>query len=478
MWRSSNVHSPNAVSARWCLCGCGTERLRCSSWKVVPQPTLEEFAARAAIALELSLRYTDRVARARHRQRATAGAELQQLLLPPRIAGFGGPRSPRRCCRPTMSEEIGSIIPRPRGGLAGGRRRGGQGPRASAVSALTVAALRAARQAGGSLAEAGVLMDRAIVGFEDPGMFVTALLARWEYATRTLEWLTFGHPQPCRLAADASLEELHGPVVPPLGLLADQKLVPARAELHVGDRVVFYSDGVVERRCAGGRLGAAALHRRLRAAPGQSAALAADPRPAPRGRTARDPARRRRNGHGARGPRRSHARAVGRAARGAWNRPDRHAATVAEVETRAIAGLSAHCTIDAGAGGAPLGREPHKPLAPPLGTALALQQSARRIAWIGLGRRVLAGSLTPLPAQLPSLRDALREARAPGGRARPRGRRSSKHLTARAPERGGPPAQNLDRLADRPRRPTGPGYSPLSVSVSVRGPPWSRCSHR
>ena len=56
----------------------------------------------------------------------------------------------------------------------------GKGPRASAVSALTVAALRAARQAGGSLAEAGVLMDRAIVGFEDPGMFVTALLARWE----------------------------------------------------------------------------------------------------------------------------------------------------------------------------------------------------------------------------------------------------------------------------------------------------------
>jgi hypothetical protein len=56
---------------------------------------LEEFAARAAVALELSLRYTDRVARARHRQQATAGAELQQLLLPPRIAGFRGGASRR-----------------------------------------------------------------------------------------------------------------------------------------------------------------------------------------------------------------------------------------------------------------------------------------------------------------------------------------------------------------------------------------------
>ncbi|MDX6475073.1 MAG: phosphoserine phosphatase RsbU/P [Gaiellaceae bacterium] len=236
-------------------------------------PALEEFAARAAIALELSLRYTDRVARARHRQRATAGAELQQLLLPPRIAGFRG------------AEIAASVLPAydvggdwfdhsadREGAWLAVADAAGKGPRASAVSALTVAALRAARQAGGSLAEAGVLMDRAIVGFEDPGMFVTALLARWEYATRTLEWLTFGHPQPCRLAADASLEELDGPVVPPLGLLADQKLVPARAELHVGDRVVFYSDGVVERRCAGGRLGAAALHRHLREAPGPSAA--------------------------------------------------------------------------------------------------------------------------------------------------------------------------------------------------------------
>jgi serine phosphatase RsbU (regulator of sigma subunit) len=234
---------------------------------------LEDFAARAAVALELSLLYTDRVARARHRQRATAGAELQQLLLPPRIAGFRG------------AEIAASVLPaydvggdwfehsaNQEGAWLAVADAAGKGPRASAVSALSVAALRAARQGGGSLADAAILMDRAVVGFGDSSMFVTALLARWEYAARELEWLTFGHPQPCRLAADGSLEELHGAVFPPLGLLDDPQLVTARTVLRVGDRVVFYSDGVIERKCAEGRLGSAAFYRHLAATPDASAA--------------------------------------------------------------------------------------------------------------------------------------------------------------------------------------------------------------
>jgi len=236
-------------------------------------PALEEFAASAAVALELSLRYSDRVARARHRQRATPGAELQQLLLPPRIAGFRG------------AEIAASVLPAydvggdwfehsadQQGAWLAVADAAGKGPRASALSALTVAALRAARQGNGSLADAAILMDQAIVGFGDSSMFVTALLARWEYATRTLEWLTFGHPKPCRLAADGSLEELRASVRPPLGLLADQQLVPARTVLRSGDRVVFYSDGVIERKCAEGRFGAAALFRHLAAKTEPSAA--------------------------------------------------------------------------------------------------------------------------------------------------------------------------------------------------------------
>ena len=64
-----------------------------------PGGDLALLAGRAAPALELSIRYSDRVNTARHRQRSTAGAELQQVLLPPRIAGIRG------------AELAGSVLP-------------------------------------------------------------------------------------------------------------------------------------------------------------------------------------------------------------------------------------------------------------------------------------------------------------------------------------------------------------------------------
>ncbi len=150
-----------------------------------PDRHLDEFATSAAVALELSLRYTDRLAAARHRQRATAGAELQEALLPPRVAGFRG------------AEVAGSVLPaydvggdwfehsaEHTGAWLAVADAAGKGPRASALSALTLAAMRAARQAGATPTDAALLMDRAIAGFGDPSMFVTALLARWEHATR------------------------------------------------------------------------------------------------------------------------------------------------------------------------------------------------------------------------------------------------------------------------------------------------------
>ncbi len=238
-----------------------------------PSAALDDFAAPAATALELSLRYTDRLTGARHRQRATAAAELQQLLLPPRVAGIRG------------AEIAGSVLPAydvggdwfehiaDRGGAwLAVADAAGKGPRASALSALTLAALRATREAGGSLAEAAAEMDRTIHGFGDPSMFVTALLARWNYADSTLEWLTFGHPQPCRIAATGALDGLRGTVLPPLGLLSGQPLALARVSLRPGDRVVFYSDGVFERRSGTDRLGIDGLHDHIRAVSAPSAA--------------------------------------------------------------------------------------------------------------------------------------------------------------------------------------------------------------
>jgi serine phosphatase RsbU (regulator of sigma subunit) len=148
----------------------------------------------------------------------------------------------------------------------------GKGPRASAVSALSVAAFRAARQAGASLSEVVALMDEAVVGFGDPSMFVTALVARWDAETRTIEWIACGHPLPCRLAADGRVEELEGAVFPPLGVLGGATLAVARTLFEPGDRIIFYSDGVIERRCLTGRLEVAGFHAHIAKVGGPSAA--------------------------------------------------------------------------------------------------------------------------------------------------------------------------------------------------------------
>ena len=113
-------------------------------------PTARSTSSRpcAAAALELSLRYSDRVSAARHRQRATAGAELQQVLLPPRVAGVRG------------AELAGTVLPAydvggdwfdhaadADGAWLALADAAGKGGRASAASALSLAAFRAARQA-------------------------------------------------------------------------------------------------------------------------------------------------------------------------------------------------------------------------------------------------------------------------------------------------------------------------------------------
>ena len=73
-----------------------------------PDARLDEFAPRAAAVLELSLRYTDRLAGARHRQRATAGAELQSCSCRRGSPASGARRSRARCSPPTTSAATGS----------------------------------------------------------------------------------------------------------------------------------------------------------------------------------------------------------------------------------------------------------------------------------------------------------------------------------------------------------------------------------
>lgn len=93
-------------------------------------------------------------------------------------------------------------------------------------------------------------MDQAVTT-SFPGRFVTAQLGRLDTATGVLSWVNAGHPPALWVRRSRVIGELTGPVSRPVGFGAGTPVVQT-VELEPGDRVLFFTDGVVEERLPGG----------------------------------------------------------------------------------------------------------------------------------------------------------------------------------------------------------------------------------
>lgn len=219
-----------------------------------PTASLDELAREAAAAMELADGYGDMFEGPRRRAPMSAAAELQENLLPPRI------------CQAPGAEIAAHVLPAYEVGgdwfdvavTSGGVYLAiadavGKGPRAAALSALTVGAERAVRRRGGTLEEMAVAIHEAVQAFPGDHLFVTAVLAEWRAEPGELSWILCGHPPPLRLDRDGNVEELSGPGDVPLGLSgAAGHLQRASARIEPGEAVVLYSDGITDRRDEGG----------------------------------------------------------------------------------------------------------------------------------------------------------------------------------------------------------------------------------
>jgi sigma-B regulation protein RsbU (phosphoserine phosphatase) len=104
-------------------------------------------------------------------------------------------------------------------------------------------------------------------------MFVTAFYGVLHLDTRQLTYTRAGHERPLLLHADGTLDSLPG-VGRFIGMLADLKLEECSIDLRNGDRLIMYSDGVVDaRNAADERYGAERLAKVIRTCPTTDAAV-------------------------------------------------------------------------------------------------------------------------------------------------------------------------------------------------------------
>jgi len=126
----------------------------------------------------------------------------------------------------------------------------GHGLDAATMATVAIAAYRHARRADVGLVDLYAEMDRAIAE-QFPGRFATAQMGELALATGVLTWVNAGHPAPMLLRGRRMVGELEGPTTRPVGFGGATPLIQ-KQQLEPGDRVLFYTDGVVEERMIGG----------------------------------------------------------------------------------------------------------------------------------------------------------------------------------------------------------------------------------
>jgi hypothetical protein len=120
---------------------------------------------------------------------------------------------------------------------------------AALLATVLVGGLRNARRRGVELAEQARLASDALAEQAADGQFVTGLLVRIDLVSATARIVNAGHPPPLRLRA-GRVEQVRLEADRPFGLLPGHGYRVQALQLEVGDRLMFVTDGMLERGAA------------------------------------------------------------------------------------------------------------------------------------------------------------------------------------------------------------------------------------
>lgn len=198
--------------------------------------------------------YGDAVERARRRTGMSMPAELQWRLLPPltfvaprvAIAGVLAPSSQVAgdCFDYALNDGVASIA------LFDAM---GHGLEATLLAAVALATLRNSRRNGLDLGASVLAVDASLAAQFGPDRFVTGIVGELDVATGWWRWVTCGHHPALLVRRGRVVKTLDSTTGAPLGLgLLDEHPEVATERLEPGDRLVLYTDGVVEARDGSG----------------------------------------------------------------------------------------------------------------------------------------------------------------------------------------------------------------------------------
>jgi serine phosphatase RsbU (regulator of sigma subunit) len=214
---------------------------------------LTTLASVAAIRVENARLMEEDLERERFERELNLAREIQQRFQPssaPNVAGYEMQGISFPCYE--IGGDYYDFIERPDGRMVIALGDvSGKGTSAALLMSSLHAAMHAQIPAHKALGDTISAVNRYLAETIPMNRFITLFCAELDPATGTLSFLNAGHNPPLIAHAGGSMEQLAAGGIP-LGIIGDAVYREGRTQLHPGDALVIYSDGVSETQNAAG----------------------------------------------------------------------------------------------------------------------------------------------------------------------------------------------------------------------------------